>query len=97
MRGLTVLHVSANKLTRLPAGAFAGLGALTDLDVSQNAGITRLPAELCDHLGRLERFSLRNCRCATLPENFGQLGSLTFLQLDANGPLKKNSSPRFGG
>ena len=79
------LNLIAESITALAAGDFAGLTALTTLDLSSNA-LTALPDGMFVDLTALTTLSLENNQLATLPAGvFDGLTALTKLDLNSNG------------
>uniref|UniRef100_A0A452UHI4 Leucine-rich repeat-containing protein 59 n=1 Tax=Ursus maritimus TaxID=29073 RepID=A0A452UHI4_URSMA len=77
----TVLDLSCNKLTSLPAD-FCSLTHLVKLDLSKNK-LQQLPADF-GRLVNLQHLDLLNNRLVTLPVSFAQLKSLKWLDLKDN-------------
>ena len=78
------LSLSSQSITALAAGDFAGLGALTALELSRNPLLTTLPAGVFDGLDALERLALyANPLLTTLPAGvFDGLDTLIELYLE---------------
>ena len=78
------LNLIAKSITALAAGDFAGLTALTTLDLNSNA-LTALPDGVFAGLTALTGLSLENNQLATLPPGvFAGLTALTTLDLNSN-------------
>ena len=78
------LNLIAKSITALAAGDFAGLTALTTLDLNSNA-LTALPDGVFAGLTALTGLSLENNQLATLPPGvFVGLTALTTLDLNSN-------------
>ena len=78
------LNLAAKSITALAAGDFAGLTALTGLDLNSNA-LATLPAGVFDSLTKLTVLNLRNNTLTTLPAAvFARLAALETLFLNSN-------------
>ena len=78
------LNLAAKSITALAAGDFAGLTALTGLDLNSNA-LATLPAGVFDSLTKLTVLNLRNNTLTTLPAAvFARLAALETLFLNNN-------------
>ena len=63
---LRVLHLHGNRLAKLPAGLFSGLGSLQRLRLDGNR-LVELPEDLFEGLGRLSSLDLGGNRISSLP------------------------------
>ena len=83
LRAITKLEVSG--LTELQSGDFAGLTALTTLNLSGNS-LASLPADIFDGLTALTTLNLSNNSLTSLPAGvFEDLTALTGVDLSGNG------------
>ena len=79
-----LLDLSGQNITALAAGDFAGLTALTELDLFNN-DLAELPDDVFDRLTSLEILNLNNNDLTELPAGvFDRLTSLEILLLDNN-------------
>ena len=81
---ITTLDLSAQSITSLKSGDFAGLSALETLLLDANR-LTALPADVFAGLAALERLELQNNQLQSVPGNvFSGLSSLERLRLGGN-------------
>ena len=85
LAGITgTLDLSEQNITAIAAGDFAGLTALTELNLNLNA-LSTLPADVFDGLTALTRLDLQYTGLTTLPAGvFENLTALTELDLAGN-------------
>ena len=87
LASITALDLSDSDISALAAGDFAGLTALTDLNLSGNPLTTALPTGIFSGLTKLTNLNLSNNQLPSLPATpFAGLTALTDLNLSDNLP-----------
>ena len=85
LAAIEFLNLFSKGITTLKAGDFAGLSALTNLDLRYNLQLSTLPAGIFSGLSALTRLDLNNNQISTLPAGiFSGLSALTRLDLNNN-------------
>ncbi|KAA8491333.1 Plant intracellular Ras-group-related LRR protein 4 [Porphyridium purpureum] len=83
LHALQELHMGANPLEQVSAGALAGMRSLQHLDIGFGELLTSVPASL-GSMEQLQVIMLGNCRLASVPDEIGKLQNLVELHLYGN-------------